>query len=152
MTTALTSAYQSTTEVLLKKDLHVPFSFKTLNKVRGLILAERCPILGLTAPGPTSYHVAAANHNGVLTRITYEQSTLCASGESFIMDFFHNGTTCLTGTITVSATTPLGFYDLSTFINGTVSINEGDQLNWVITYTAGGTPNHPQIALTAEWS
>ena len=128
---------------LKKKDLHVPFTGEsdnvpTLVKVGAMIMAQSDK--QHTAVDATTLLWVATQDCDIRDLYVFA-GTACASGESMTFDVKKNGTTILSGVLTVDSTsTPRTKASMMSLVGANTHLSEGDVLTVVRDYTAGGGP------------
>lgn len=82
-----------------------------------------------------------ADYSGHIQEAQAVLGVLPASGESMVIDIRKNGSTILTGTLTVNSSTTSKYTDMTSLISAALaSFVPGDIFTVVRTYTAGGGP------------
>jgi hypothetical protein len=102
----------------------------------GVALTNACPV---KIAGPVQKIYVVVGH------------ALFAAGEHVSIDVKKNGVSILTAPIVVDNTFAAGASDQSADVLANAAVAAGDKLSADFTYTAGGGPNHPDVAVLAVW-
>ena len=135
MSTALTVA--TTTSMILKKDLHTPFSGdRALRKIRGLL--HKYIDTQQTAVGAPTTSKYVSRTEGKVLRVLIGLATAAAAGETMVYDIQVNGTSIFTSTPQAGASLAAGLYDATGLVAAHQTVKVGDVISFVRTYTPGG--------------
>lgn len=124
---------------LTKKDLHTPFTSKTIEKLLAHFdkaWSEQATATDATLAVVNGTPVARA---GKVRSIVFLADNACAAGESMVVDVLKNGVSILSATFTYDSTKSANtLYELSVTTDAELAV--GDVLTVSRDYTAGGGP------------
>lgn len=140
--------------LLKKKDLHTPFTTKTILKIMGKMqraVSEQA--VAATAAGGVMIGGGPATHAGKILSAFVVLSAAPASGETMEYDLQVNGSSVLTATLTVNDTYSAGEQIELPLDPALLDIAIGDIVTVDRTYTAGGGPTPiANNAVHVEWA
>ena len=138
---------------LSKKDLHTPFTSKTISKLIGFFLrgqSEQAVAASLSAAAVAG--VTPATQSGKITSLYLVAATAAAAGESMVFDVLKNGVSILTGTYTFNNTKSADVQIELPLAPASANLATGDRLTVTRTYTAGGSPTMTATSVVVEFS
>lgn len=138
---------------LSKKDLHTPFTSKTISKLIGFFLrgqAEQAVAASLAAAPVAG--LTPATQGGKITSLYLVSSDAAAAGESMVVDVLKNGVSILTAPYTLDATKLRDTQIELPLAAASANILIGDRLTVTRTYAAGGTPTMTATSVVVEYS
>ena len=136
---------------LAKKDLHVPFNNKTLNKVASYLLRGRSEqAVAATAAGAAMAHLTVATQNLTIRDAYFLSASAAGVGESMAIDLLVNGASILTAPYTFDATAAAKTQIKLPVDPAKQQINIGDKVTVSRTYVAGGGPTMTASVVVVE--
>ena len=138
---------------LSKKDLHTPFTSKTISKLIGFFLRGQSEqATAATAATAAVVGLTPATQSGKITSLYLVSSDAAASGESMVFDVLKNGVSILSATYTFNSTKTADTQIELPLAAASANIAVGDRIAVSRTYTAGGSPTMTATSVVVEYS
>jgi hypothetical protein len=138
---------------LSKKDLHTPFTSKTISKLIGFFLRGQSEqATAATLASSAMVGLTPATQNGKITSLYLVSADNAASGESMVFDVLKNGVSILTATYTFNSSSTKDAQIELPLAAASANVAVGDRLTVARTYTAGGSPTMMATSVVIEYS